>query len=781
MIRVRLLVSFVLVALLPVIGVSIGSLLVNYYNGRSQSIDRLESVAARKELAISGWMASLHQELLTASQADYAPNFVANMLRLSNEGLAYPWYKNLVRRRLQRFVEQSSQFKELFLVDAAGRVVVSTNLDRENRQYLAQPVFRYGRSEPTTQLPFPGLEPGLDDRFLVLSDQQSAVSMIPVSQEGEGFLGVLGGSTGIDPLYIILEERTGLGQTGAAFLVNPQHAVLGDMGGAAQAAGPLQPPAPLYTQGVNAALQTASSGSGIYSGADGASVIGVYRWLPATGLVLAVEQDLSEAFQAAAATLALNLAIALVAIPLAVAASLLLARSIANPITRLAETASQVAQGNLDQVVEVEREDEIGALAAAFNSMTRQLKDLIGSLEQRVERRTHQLQHANADLQQRALQLQTSAQVGREITSILDIDVLLRRIVDLIQEAFGYYHVLLYLVDEDGRQLTLKASSGDTPVEHTHISLDAHSVNAEVAHTAAAVINNDVLHSQIFLYDHQLPETRSELVIPLRLGEQVIGTLDVQASHLDAFSEEDLLVIQSLGDQVVVAIENAHLYDQSRTLAVFEERNRLARELHDSVTQSLYSVTLLTEGWRRMIATQDAPPPEDYLNRINEITQQALREMRLLIYELRPPALQQDGLVGALQKRVDAVEQRVGIEARVIMEDFFEPPPEMEQGLYRIAQEALNNALKHSGASKVMLRIYREQELVVLEVVDNGRGFNPASAELLGGMGLSSMRERARKLDGELTIHSSPGDGARVTVRLPLHTQPTPLSPPAER
>jgi len=202
-------------------------------------------------------------------------------------------------------------------------------------------------------------------------------------------------------------------------------------------------------------------------------------------------------------------------------------------------------------------------------------------------------------------------------------------------------------------------------------------------------------------------------------------------------------------------------------LAVLEERTRLARELHDSVTQSLYSLVLLAEGWRRMVNEGDNAQMEDYLSRIGEIAQQSLKEMRLLIHELHPPVLEREGLVGALRQRMDAVEERVGIEARVLMEELIELPATVEQGLYRVAQEALNNALKHADSTTVTVRIRPEDEQIVLEVTDDGKGFDRKSVQHTGGMGLESMRERARQMGGVLTILSTPGKGTTVRTTVP--------------
>ena len=400
--------------------------------------------------------------------------------------------------------------------------------------------------------------------------------------------------------------------------------------------------------------------------------------------------------------------------------------------------------------------------------MTAQLSDLIATLERRVVERTDALQR-------RALQLETSGRVSREITSILDIDKLIEEVVKLIGNAFGYYRVHVFLYNETSQQLVLRSANDVSSIEHDRLRVEMTSLNTRALQTGEPQLVNDVAQDPYYLADGGMPDTRSELVVPLRLGKRIIGTLDVNSTQVDGFTPEDVMVIRSLGDQIAIAIENARLYDRSRELAVMHERNRLARELHDSVTQSLYSVMLLTEGWRRTAqAVGGALYVEDYLGRITDISGQALKEMRLLIHELRPPVLERDGLVEALRKRLDAVEKRAGVEARLVMDDLVELPVNVEVELYRIAQEALNNALKHASATEVTVRMCVDCGDLVLEVSDNGRGFDPQKASRGGGLGLVSMQERAREVGGSLLIASAVGQGTTVSVRLPAGSaQPT--------
>lgn len=202
--------------------------------------------------------------------------------------------------------------------------------------------------------------------------------------------------------------------------------------------------------------------------------------------------------------------------------------------------------------------------------------------------------------------------------------------------------------------------------------------------------------------------------------------------------------------------------------AISEERARLARDLHDAVTQSIYSLTLLAEAGQRMIKNGDIQQAESNNYRLREIAQQALQEMRLLVYELRPQVLRSEGLIGALEHRLEAVERRAGIDARLVVDEELKIPAELEVELLHISQEALNNALKHSKASEVVLSLRTDEANLRLEVKDNGQGFTPELARAKGGMGLTNMNERVEKIGGKLTIQSGPDSGTTIQVIAPI-------------
>ncbi|MEM7343934.1 MAG: PAS domain S-box protein [Chloroflexota bacterium] len=255
----------------------------------------------------------------------------------------------------------------------------------------------------------------------------------------------------------------------------------------------------------------------------------------------------------------------------------------------------------------------------------------------------------------------------------------------------------------------------------------------------------------------------SYLGAPVRAKGKVLGVFSILGKGAQQFSPDEIALLTSIADQIGVAVENARLYQQSRQLAVLEERQRLARDLHDSVTQSLYSLVLFAETGRRTNSTGDTETTETHLAQLSKTAQNALKEMRLLVNELRPLALKEDGLIQTLQKRLDAVERRAGIKAHLLADALIELPLAVENELYYIIQEALNNSLKHSTAPSLNIKIQATVKQIIVEIVDNGLGFDTNTLGA-GGVGLMSMSERAENLDGVLQIISNPDQGTTVKI-----------------
>jgi len=373
--------------------------------------------------------------------------------------------------------------------------------------------------------------------------------------------------------------------------------------------------------------------------------------------------------------------------------------------------------------------------------------------------------------QRRAEQFRVISEVSGHITSLLDIEAVLVQVVRLIQKAFHYDHVAIALIEGD--YAVYKVGAGhlwedpDFEFRPAQLKVGEEGFTGWVAGTGEPLLVPNVSQDPRYIW-MQNSKTRSELTVPIKAKGEIIGVLDAQSERLDGFDETDLIVMQSLANQAGIAIANARLYEQAQQLAVLEERTRLARDLHDSVTQSLYGVTLFAEAAGRLLAARDTELAREHLHELQQTAQEALQEMRLLIFELRPSILGDNGLAAALQARLEAVEGRAGLETAFQVEGADQRlPPKVEEGLYRIAQEALNNALKHAHARHIAVVLCQNQPIVVLEVTDDGVGFEPSVAHQQGGLGLRGMEERAVQLGARLSIQSQPGAGTRVKVEVP--------------
>jgi signal transduction histidine kinase len=259
----------------------------------------------------------------------------------------------------------------------------------------------------------------------------------------------------------------------------------------------------------------------------------------------------------------------------------------------------------------------------------------------------------------------------------------------------------------------------------------------------------------------------SLFVVPLRVETQVIGVINI----LDKPGEitgEDMRIIDLFADQAAIIIEHVRLQDQSEQLAVLEERQRLARELHDSVTQALYSVTLYADAARMAFSAQKWEALERNLQEVRNMAREAMYDMRLLVFELRPFMLEKEGLVSVLRARVAAVEDRAGLKTEVVVEGERRLPIVIEEELYRIAQEGLNNVVKHAKARQVRIHIQYNEKSISMEMMDDGQGFDPETADQSGGFGLQGMAERVQRLGGTLEIESAPMQGTHLRVTVPL-------------
>jgi PAS domain S-box-containing protein len=272
----------------------------------------------------------------------------------------------------------------------------------------------------------------------------------------------------------------------------------------------------------------------------------------------------------------------------------------------------------------------------------------------------------------------------------------------------------------------------------------------------------------------------SLLIVPMSLEEQLLGVIGLSRKKGPVFSTDEIARLTAVAEEVATFISS----NRQRQLAIaMTERQRLVRDLHDSVTQKLYGLVTLTEAAQAGLEAGSPEMSVKVLSRVGENARQALKEMRLFLHELSPVDLEREGLVAVLHQRLAAVEGRADVKARLLADDNVSLPLDKEVALYYIAQEALNNTLRHANAKSVTVRIKNRKTSLLMEVEDDGCGFN-TQQEDKGGMGLRNMRERTDQVGGKLKVVSTPGKGTRITVTVsrnsPMKSNPIRRKPSKE-
>jgi signal transduction histidine kinase len=370
--------------------------------------------------------------------------------------------------------------------------------------------------------------------------------------------------------------------------------------------------------------------------------------------------------------------------------------------------------------------------------------------------------------------LQSMSEAVLAIAAEREVDPVLRRLVRAARELAGARYAALGIPDgegafaqfiTDGMSDELIAAMG--PLPRTHGLLGAMLESTESYRTA------DIRRDPRFRgwWPRAHPQMRSFLGVPIvARGEIIAAFYLTDCEGAEEFGEADQRLIEMLAAHAAVAIENARLLERSRELNIVEERNRLARELHDAVSQKLFGLVLNAESAATLLE-RDPKAAADQLARLGELAQDALEELRGLIFELRPASLEDEGLAATLRKHVDMLERVHGRDIELRITGATRAGwvgLDVEGEVLRIAQQALDNALRHADAERIELRLQGRDGRLTVTVADDGVGFDPAMPGLRARrLGLTSMEERARALGGTLAVVSRPGEGTTVTLEVP--------------
>jgi signal transduction histidine kinase len=383
-----------------------------------------------------------------------------------------------------------------------------------------------------------------------------------------------------------------------------------------------------------------------------------------------------------------------------------------------------------------------------------EIRQLVATLEQRVAARTDEL----ATFFDLTLLAGQTADLRDVFEQVLARILETTRSRALCLHLFAEDHTALYLAGQQGLPDDARAALNTVPL--------AAGFARWLQQPHDPLVTIDLAALAVLPAGFRLPAFKTYLGAQIRIGNRTAGLLSCYRFTDRGYGIDEIALVTALAEQLGLMLETQRLRRADAAMAVLEERQRLARDLHDSVTQSLYSLTLFSRAGREAAEDGDTARLTHSLTELERNTLHALREMRLLLYELRPADLEQEGLTRAIELRLDTVERRVGLRLDVRLDELAPLPPSQEADLYHVIVEALNNVVKHAAASQLSVVLAAHDGALHLQIADDGKGFDPNQTK--GGLGLRNMHERIARLHGQLVLTRAPGHGTRLAAIVPM-------------
>ncbi len=785
-----LLTAFLIMAIVPLSTLS-------WYATRRERRDiqrevtaKLSSVATMMEGQVREWtqgcLGSVRLLASIPSARDSAVALVRDSER-AEEG------RDVLRSQFEAVLKRDQAFRRLAFLDLQGQVLVSTSpLDLSLQEVIALQ------------------EQGVHVGSLDPSDEHGVVVTQPVvSTQGET-VGRLVGWLDLEMLSTKLRAPQELGGGGEVYLVDSSSTAL-PQGEVVESAG------------IEAAL-SGQTCEGLYQNYAGVPVIGVYRWMPDLSLALVAEQSQEDALavtdNVTAAIVGASLLVALVTAIIAAVVT----RQITRPVVQLTESALGIAEGDLAQQVPVSSRDEIGILAYVFNRMASELKSLYDDLEAKVAERTAMLQQANYQIQRRAIQLAATVEVSQAATSILDPADLLQQVVRLVHDRFGYSYVGVYLLKPGAagakQRLCLRQGTGggevvesvktkpvvlntDSSEENGASDCVGRAVRRVMRTGEPSVVSWDADRAEAFFSS---PYIRAEAALPLKMGQETIGVLDILNTEADALDEDAISVLQNVANQTTIALENARTYKKQKETARRLQRTEafrsqflahMSHELREPLTNIIGFSRLMLKGLDGPVNERQRHDlqiihanSQHLLGLINDLLDVSQIEAGMM--ELNFQAFDLADVIDSVMATTSALVRDKDIDLRRQIDDL----PTMRADVTRIRQvllKLLTNAAKFTEQGNITVQAWSEDHRVLVSVSDTGRGIPPEDQQRVferfeqgelgngghptgAGLGLALSKEFVEMHGGEIWVESSVGKGTTFTFSLPLKPKPERLS-----
>ena len=543
----RLVTAFTLIMAVPVLFTSAISAVTAYTNSQAQFRASLQAVSSLKKAQIDAVVHPIQAELTGLQDGAARARTILHTLYPGTESLsAFASDKAAASTLLWSQVTQypSTGYEELFAMNLNGSVALSTNTADEGKDFSKQEFFQQGlKGYYGTLVRFPGASNP--------NEQFKLVVAVPFYGNGtQDLRGVIVAVIRAEPLVAFTGPAAGLPDVQTYLVSHEQQLVAtGNAAPVNVSAGPI----------VHLILSENAQDSATYSNYNKQDSLGFLQWDTTLHSVLVSEVPTSVVLNKALTSLLISGLVGLFAIIIAAIAALSTSQSISEPIHALAGAAESLSSGDLSVRARIDQRDEVGNLADSFNVMAGQLQGIIGNLEQRVNERTEALA-------QQSLRLRTAAEVARDAASASNLDELLDRASRLIMERFGFYHTGIFLLDEKGEYAVLRSSpseAGQKMLENQHkLRVGEQGIVGRVAATGEPRIALDTGVDPVHFRNPLLPNTHSEMALPLKTSEGTIGVIDIQSDQPEAFTQDDIAIVQVMADQLATAIQRTNLLQQ---------------------------------------------------------------------------------------------------------------------------------------------------------------------------------------------------------------------------